>query len=61
MRGQPDAEVGAQGEVFLLDPGMGPETWLTLEGRVLLDERGGFWGNSNSLREATEDEAVKKM
>lgn len=43
-------EVERQYDAFLLDPGMGPMTYLTADGRVLFDMRG--W-DGDSVVEAT--------
>jgi len=40
----------------MLDPGLGPATYLTADGRILLDEREPHWVG-NCLREANDDEA----
>ena len=46
-------EVENEYDAFLLDPGMGPMTYLTSDGRVLLDMRS--W-DGEPMHEATEDE-----
>jgi hypothetical protein len=48
-------EVEDAHDAFLLDPGMGPMTYLTSDGRVLLDFRS--W-DGDPLREADENEAI---
>ena len=56
--GQLQDEVEDKHDAFLLDPGLGPMTYLTADGRVLLDERS-FVGDS--IREATDDEAIAAL
>lgn len=51
-------EVENEYDAFLLDPGMGPMTYLTSDGRVLKDMR--TW-DGEPLREATEDEAIAAL
>lgn len=51
-------ETEAQYDAFLIDPGMGPMTYLTADGRVLLDFRS--W-DGDEVREATEDEAIMAL
>lgn len=51
-------EVEAAEDAFLLDPGMGPMTYLTSDGRVLLDHR--TW-DGDDLRRATLDEAIASL
>src|SRR5215831_11848356 len=51
-------EVEDQEDAFLLDPGMGPMTYLTTDGRVLKDYRS--W-DGDGLREATLDEAIATL
>lgn len=48
-------------DAFLIDPGMGPMTYLTADGRVLLDFR--TWDSDEvpEVREATEDEAISAL
>ena len=48
-------DVTATHDAFLLDPGMGPGAYLTVDGRVLIDGR--YW-DETELREATDDEAI---
>ena len=45
-------------DAFRIDSGMGPMTYLTGDGRVLLDMRGWF---GESIQEATEDEAIAAL
>ncbi|MDB4954198.1 MAG: hypothetical protein JWO36_1767 [Myxococcales bacterium] len=56
-------EVEDQQDAFLLDPGMGPMTYITADGRVLFDDRSfddrSFDGEA--LREATDDEAIAAL
>ena len=42
-------------DAFLICPGMGPMTYITAEGRILVDDR--TW-DGDSLREAADDEAT---
>lgn len=51
-------EVEAELDAFLLDPGLGPMTYLTSDGRVILDMRG--W-DGEPMREASEDEAITAL
>lgn len=51
-------EVEKEHDAFLLDPGMGPMTYITSDGRVLLDMR--TW-DGEPLREATDDEATAAL
>lgn len=51
-------EVEDREDAFLLDPGMGPMTYLTTDGRVLEDHRS--W-DGDGLREATFDEAIAAL
>jgi hypothetical protein len=51
-------EVEAEQDAFLLDPGMGPMTYITSDGRVLLDMR--TW-DGEPLREANDDEAITAL
>lgn len=53
-------EVSREHDAFLLDPGLGPMTYLTADGRVLLDFRtvDSRTGWGDEVREATEDEAI---
>ena len=51
-------EVEDEHDAFLLDQGSGPMTYLTADGRVLLDGRS--WDGS-ALREATDDEAIAAL
>lgn len=51
-------EVENEQDAFLLDPGMGPMTFITADGRVLLDMRA--W-DGEPLREATDDEAIASL
>ena len=51
-------EVEDDEDAFLLDPGMGPMTYLTTDGRVLEDHRS--WDGSG-LREATLDDAIAAL
>ncbi|QEL14212.1 hypothetical protein PX52LOC_01082 [Limnoglobus roseus] len=53
-RGYSD-DVTVSEDAFLLDPGFGPASYLTADGRVLLDTR--EW-SGEPVREATPDEAV---
>lgn len=48
-------EVEGEHDAFLLDPGMGPMSFLTSAGRILVDGRN--W-DGEVLREATEEEAI---
>lgn len=48
-------EVESRFAGFLLDPGMGPMTYLTADGRVLLDMR--TW-DGDDVVEADDDEAI---
>jgi hypothetical protein len=48
-------EVESSHDAFLLDPGMGPMTYLTADGRILVDAR--TW-EGDAITEATEDEAI---
>jgi hypothetical protein len=43
---------------FLLHPGMGPLIYITVDGRILIDER--TW-NGDVLREAADDEAIESV
>lgn len=52
------SEVEDQEDAFLLDPGMGPMTYLTTDGRVLEDHRS--W-DGGGLREATLDDAIAAL
>lgn len=45
-------------DAFLLDPGMGPMTYLTADGRVLLDRR--TW-DGDDVVEADDDEAISSL
>ncbi|MBL9106754.1 MAG: hypothetical protein JNL82_37920 [Myxococcales bacterium] len=45
-------------DAFLLDPGMGPMTYITADGRVLIDDR--TW-DGDSLRVAEADEATAAL
>lgn len=54
----PRLEVEKEHDAFLLDPGMGPEIFLTADGRILIDERD--W-NGKPLREARSDEVVSAL
>lgn len=47
--------VETEQDAFLLDPGMGPMTYITADGRILLDMH--TWDGA-PLREATDDEAI---
>lgn len=49
------AGVLAEYNALILTLGMGPAVYLTLDGRVLIDER---WWFGDDVREATEDEAI---
>lgn len=51
-------EVEDAEDAFLLDPGMGPMTYLTSDGRVLEDHRS--W-DGEALREAMLDEAIAAL
>lgn len=51
-------EVEDREDAFLLDPGMGPMTYLTTDGRVLEDHRS--W-DGDGLREATFDDAIAAL
>ena len=51
-------EVEDEHDAFLLDPGMGPLMFLTADGRVLRDGR--TW-DGETLREATDDEAISAL
>ena len=51
-------EVEDAKDAFLLDPGMGPMTYLTGDGRVLKDHRS--W-DGDALREATLDDAIAAL
>jgi len=48
-------EVERESDAFLLDPGLGPASYLTGDGRVLIDGRD--W-DGDAIREATDDEAT---
>jgi hypothetical protein len=50
-----DDDVVRENDAFLIDPGLGPPTYLTRDGRVLLDGR--YWDDTD-LHEADDDEAV---
>jgi len=52
---QLQVEVEHREDAFLIDPGMGRMTYITGDGRVLLDMR--TW-DGEPLREATDDEAI---
>jgi hypothetical protein len=51
-------QVEADHDAVLLDPGMGPMTYITRDGRVLLDMR--TW-DGDSIVEATDDEAIAAL
>lgn len=53
-----EREVEDAEDAFLLDPGMGPMTYLASDGRVLEDHRS--W-DGEALREATLDEAIAAL
>jgi hypothetical protein len=53
------AEVEAAFDAFLLDPGMGPMTYLTSDGRILNDNR--TWDGEGLEFEASEDRAVAAL
>jgi hypothetical protein len=44
-------DIAAQYNAFLLDPGLGPTTYITADGRMVWDEAG-FWGVRGTLHEA---------
>jgi hypothetical protein len=48
-------EIAEREDAFMLDPGMGPPTYLTADGRVLLDVTD--W-EDGAVREASDDEAI---
>lgn len=48
-------EVEVREDAFLLDPGMGPMTYLTADGRVLVDHRTWF---GDAVHEASLDDAI---
>ncbi len=51
-------EVEDREDAFLLDPGMGPMTYLTADGRVLEDYRTWF---GDAVHEASLDEAIPRL
>lgn len=51
-------EVEDREDAFLLDPGMGPMTYLTADGRVLEDYRTWF---GDAVHEASFDEAIARL
>ncbi len=55
---QLQVEMENEQDAFLLDPGMGPMTYITSDGRVLLDMR--TW-DGEPMREATDDEAITAL
>ena len=51
-------EVMSTHNAFVLDLGLGPAHYLTLDGQVLVDER---WFFGARVREATDDEAISAL
>lgn len=58
LRGHAPDPVEAEHDAFLMDPGLGPASYITSDGRVLLDCSA--WDDTG-LREATEHEAIAAL
>lgn len=56
---QSEASAAAEHDAFLLDPGMGPMTYLLSDGRVLRDDR--TWGGGGIAIEESWDAAISAI